>query len=224
MFTSTSSARALGKSLVVPADMSSAMVTTAAAAGKAKMTALAITAGESMAEMKKNLAAANIAAADNNNNTCKDIVVAAAPALPPAPTRPNIFAVITRLADRPFLSAGASGKLTTLGKKLAKKLTMEAARTMIKMDVKQLVDDLDAAFQAAELALDDIEHQHLCLQALIMSHQDDKKNLASKLRFGLRRSRMKARIEKRQIEVEAIVNKAYRRVVGSKKKSKSPKY
>ncbi|KAM3372937.1 hypothetical protein ACQJBY_019721 [Aegilops geniculata] len=224
MFTSTSSARALEKSLVMPpADMSSAMVTTAAAAGKAKMTALAITAGESMAEMKKNLAP-TIAAADDDKNTCKEIVVAAAPALPPAPTRPNIFAVITRLADRPFLSADASAKLTTLGKKLAKKLTAEAARTLIKMDVKQLVDDLDAALQAAELALDDIEHQHLCLQALIMSHQDDKKNLASKLRFGLRRSSMKLRIAKRQDEVETIVNKAYRRVVGSKKKSKTPKY
>lgn len=204
---------------MVPADMSSAMVTTAAAAGKAKMTAMATTAAAGMAEMKKQ--AATIAADDNN--TCKDIVVAAAPA--PAPERPNILLVITRLADRPFLSADASEKLTTLGKKLGRRLAMEAANTIIKQDVTQLVDDLDAAFQAAELALDDIEQQHLCLQALIMSHQDDKKNLASKLRFGVKRSRMKTRIENRQDEVESIVNKAYRRVVGSKKKkSKAKKY
>lgn len=217
MFTS-SSARALGKSLVVPTDFSSAMVTTAAAAGKAKMTAMAITAAEGMAEMKKQ--AATIAA--DENNTCKEIVVATAPA--PAPERPNIFVVITRLADRPFLSADASEKLRVLGKKLSKKMTVEAAKTIIKMNVTQLLDDLDAAFREAELALDDIEQQHLCLQALIMSHQDDKKNLASKLRFGVKRSRMKARIEKRQDEVESIVNKAYRQVVGSKKKSKAAKY
>ena len=128
-----------------------------------------------------------------------------------------------RLADRPFLSAGASEKLTTLGNKLAKKMTAETARTLIKMDVTQLVDDLDVAFREAELALDDIEHQHLCLQVLIMSHQDDKKNLASKLRFGVRRSRMKARIEERQVEVETIINKAYRQVLGIKKKKKKKK-
>ncbi|KAE8772689.1 hypothetical protein D1007_55320 [Hordeum vulgare] len=201
----------------MPADFSSAMVTTAAAAGKAKMTAMATTAAAGMAEMKKQASATITAAADNNNNNNnnKAIVLAA----PPSAERPNIFVVISRLADRPFLGADASEKLKTLGRKLSKRMAaVEAARTMIKASLAQLLDDLDAAFHYAELALDEVEQQHLCLQALIMSHEDDKKNLASKLRFGVRRSRMKARIQRRRDEVQGIVNKAYRRVVGSKKK------
>uniref|UniRef100_A0A8I6X0J9 Uncharacterized protein n=1 Tax=Hordeum vulgare subsp. vulgare TaxID=112509 RepID=A0A8I6X0J9_HORVV len=200
----------------MPADFSSAMVTTAAAAGKAKMAAMATTAAAGMAEMKKQASATITAAADNdNNNTSKAIVLAA----PPSAERPNIFVVISRLADRPFLGADASEKLKTLGRKLSKMMAaVEAARTMIKASLAQLLDDLDAAFHYAELALDEVEQQHLCPQALIMSHEDDKKNLASKLRFGVRRSRMKARIQRRRDEVQGIVNKAYRRVVGSKKK------
>ncbi|KAI4968571.1 hypothetical protein ZWY2020_045901 [Hordeum vulgare] len=196
------------------------MVTTAAAAGKAKMAAMATTAAAGMAEMKKQASATITAATNdndnnNNNNTSKAIILAA----PPSAERPNIFVVISRLADRPFLGADASEKLKTLGRKLSKMMAaVEAARTMIKASLAQLLDDLDAAFHYAELALDEVEQQHLCLQALIMSHEDDKKNLASKLRFGVRRSRMKARIQRRRDEVQGIVNKAYRRVVGSKKK------
>jgi hypothetical protein len=78
--------------------------------------------------------------------------------------------IVSRLVGRPFLTSTASQRLKQLEKMLS---TADAIP-----DASWLLDNLKAALCEAEGVLDDIEHQHLCLQGLIMSYQDEVRNVS----------------------------------------------
>jgi hypothetical protein len=113
----------------------------------------------------------------------------------------DVLDIVSRLVGRPFLTSTASQRLKQLEKMLS---TADAIP-----DASRLLDSLKAALCEAEGVLDDIEHQHLCLQGLMMSYQDDKKNLVRKLLLDVKCSRFKSEIEKRLKKVESIIKKGF---------------